>query len=110
MKHFVNKISGDDDGATDKQAEEWSKSADLGLQYNCTALYLRVSTQNHAEEGFSLEAQQERLQAYCTAQGWHINPDHITLTPASLARRQTAHNSKPYCELLKMAKYNGLLP
>lgn len=53
------------------------KQADLALQYTCTALYIRVSTQSQAEEGFSLEAQQERLEAYCTAQGWHICRDHI---------------------------------
>jgi site-specific DNA recombinase len=50
---------------------------ELGLQDTCTALYVRVSTQSQAEEGYSLEAQQERLQAYCTAQGWHVCTDHI---------------------------------
>lgn len=54
-----------------------AKQAELGLQYTCTALYVRVSTQSQAEEGFSLEAQQERLQAHCTAQGWHVCPEHI---------------------------------
>jgi site-specific DNA recombinase len=34
------------------------------------AAYVRVSTEEQATEGFSLEAQQERLQAYCKAQGW----------------------------------------
>ena len=53
------------------------KQADLALQYTCTALYVRVSTQGQADEGFSLEAQQERLQAFCVAQGWHVCPDHI---------------------------------
>ena len=33
------------------------------------AIYIRVSTEEQAEEGFSLEAQQERLLAYCEAQG-----------------------------------------
>ena len=54
-----------------------AKQADLGLQYTCTALYIRVSTQLQADEGFSLEAQQGRLEAFCTAQGWHVCPDHI---------------------------------
>ncbi len=49
----------------------------LGLQDAITALYIRVSTGKQAEEGFSLEAQQERLQAYCTAQGWTVGADHI---------------------------------
>lgn len=49
----------------------------LGMENACTALYIRVSTQLQADEGFSLEAQRERLQAYCTAQGWHVCPGHI---------------------------------
>lgn len=36
------------------------------------ALYIRVSTEEQAEEGYSLEAQQERLIAYCEAQGWDV--------------------------------------
>lgn len=53
------------------------KQVDLGLQDACTALYIRVSTQSQADEGFSLEAQQERLEAYGTAQGWNVCPEHI---------------------------------
>lgn len=34
------------------------------------AAYIRVSTEEQASEGFSLEAQEARLSAYCTAQGW----------------------------------------
>ena len=48
----------------------------LGMENACTALYIRVSTQLQADEGFSLEAQRERLQAYCTAQGWNVCPGH----------------------------------
>jgi site-specific DNA recombinase len=59
------------------KASKGNKQADLGLQYTCTALYIRVSTQLQAEEGFSLEAQQERLEAYCIAQGWHVCAEHI---------------------------------
>ena len=51
----------------------------LGMENACTALYIRVSTQLQADEGFSLEAQRERLQAYCTAQGWNVCPGHIYL-------------------------------
>ena len=36
------------------------------------AIYTRVSTEDQAKEGYSLEAQQERLLAYCEAQGWEI--------------------------------------
>ena len=60
-------------GIHSKQAEQ----AALGIENTRTALYVRVSTQLQAEEGYSLEAQQERLQAYCTAQGWTVNPEHV---------------------------------
>jgi len=36
------------------------------------AIYTRVSTEDQAREGFSLDAQKERLIAYCEAQGWDI--------------------------------------
>ena len=35
------------------------------------ALYTRVSTEDQAREGFSLEAQRVRLGAYCQAKDWH---------------------------------------
>lgn len=34
--------------------------------------YVRVSTSEQAEEGFSLDAQEERLKAYAKAQGWSL--------------------------------------
>lgn len=36
------------------------------------AIYIRVSTVEQAEEGFSISAQRERLAAYCMSQGWEI--------------------------------------
>ena len=36
------------------------------------AIYIRVSTEEQAEEGYSLEAQEDRLVAYCEAQGWDV--------------------------------------
>ncbi len=36
------------------------------------AIYTRVSTDDQAREGYSLDAQKERLAAYCEAQGWDI--------------------------------------
>ena len=35
-------------------------------------LYTRVSTQEQAQEGYSIDAQLERLTAYCKAKDWHI--------------------------------------
>ena len=34
--------------------------------------YVRVSTEEQATEGLSLEAQKDRLSAYCHAQGWRL--------------------------------------
>ncbi len=36
------------------------------------ALYVRVSTEDQAREGFSLDAQRERLLAYAKARGWEV--------------------------------------
>ncbi len=36
------------------------------------ALYIRVSTEDQAREGYSLAAQEEMLRAYCDAQDWEV--------------------------------------
>jgi len=36
------------------------------------ALYLRVSTEEQAKEGYSIASQRERLEAFCKSQGWEI--------------------------------------
>jgi len=41
------------------------------------ALYARVSTEDQAKEGFSLDAQRERLNAYCRAQGWIVAEEYV---------------------------------
>ncbi len=38
---------------------------------NC-GIYMRVSTEDQAREGFSLREQKERLEAYCRFNGYHI--------------------------------------
>ena len=37
------------------------------------AIYIRVSTQEQAQEGYSIGAQKERLQAYCIAKDWTVS-------------------------------------
>lgn len=49
----------------------------LGISTDCTALYIRVSTDKQADEGFSIDAQQAKLRAYCTAHDYHVCEDHI---------------------------------
>ena len=41
------------------------------------ALYARVSTEDQAKEGYSLDAQRERLRAFCEAQGWTITSEYV---------------------------------
>lgn len=37
-----------------------------------TALYIRVSTQEQADEGHSISEQQDRMRKYCEAKGWDV--------------------------------------
>lgn len=37
-----------------------------------TAIYIRVSTQEQVQEGYSIDAQTERLQSYCKAKDWVV--------------------------------------
>lgn len=41
------------------------------------ALYTRVSTEDQAKEGFSLDAQLERLRSFAKAQGWDVAGEYI---------------------------------
>jgi site-specific DNA recombinase len=41
------------------------------------ALYTRVSTEDQAKEGFSLDAQLERLRYYAKAQGWTVADEYV---------------------------------
>jgi site-specific DNA recombinase len=44
--------------------------------------YARVSTEEQAASGLSLQAQRERIEAYCVARGWHL-ADIVTDAGAS---------------------------
>jgi len=41
------------------------------------AIYVRVSTEDQASEGTSLDVQQERCRAYCVAQGWEVQRVYV---------------------------------
>lgn len=41
------------------------------------AIYTRVSTEDQAKEGFSLEAQRVRLEAYCRARDWKVVATYV---------------------------------
>jgi len=48
------------------------KKIDDREEMNKAVIYCRVSTEDQAKEGFSLSAQEERLNAYCLAKGWEV--------------------------------------
>ncbi len=41
------------------------------------AIYVRVSTQEQASEGYSISEQKERLQKYCEAHGWTLVDTYV---------------------------------
>lgn len=41
------------------------------------ATYIRVSTQEQALEGYSIDAQKERLTSYCKAKGWTLSHEYV---------------------------------
>lgn len=49
----------------------------LGAVPTRVALYTRVSTEDQAKEGFSLDAQLERLRFYAKAQGWDVAGEYV---------------------------------
>lgn len=69
----------------------------------CTALYIRVSTDKQAEEGFSLDAQESRLRSYCDAQGWQVCPGHIYVD-AGLSGKST---DRPAFQKMLQAAQDG---
>lgn len=50
-------------------------SSDNGIKN--IAIYTRVSTEDQAQEGFSLEAQLQRLRAYCFSQEYKVTGEYI---------------------------------
>ena len=61
-----------------KSTKRISKAKQTALAMEgATALYIRVSTDTQATEGYSLAAQHEKLTAYCTAQWWPAAEAHI---------------------------------
>jgi site-specific DNA recombinase len=47
------------------------------LDTGYTALYIRVSTESQATEGYSLEAQEKALRAFCEAHSWPVSDEHV---------------------------------
>jgi DNA invertase Pin-like site-specific DNA recombinase len=49
----------------------------MDAEINKIAIYTRVSTEDQAKEGFSLEAQLDKLRSYCKARDWVIAGEYI---------------------------------
>ena len=41
------------------------------------AIYTRVSTEDQARDGFSLDSQMDRLRSYCKAREWEIIAEYV---------------------------------
>ena len=59
-----------------------AKQAALARADKATAIYLRVSTQTQVDDGHGLEAQRQRLEAFCVAQGWPLDEQHVYIDAA----------------------------
>jgi site-specific DNA recombinase len=69
------------------------------------AIYTRVSTEDQAKEGFSLDAQLEKLRAYCTARGWDIAGEYVDEGYSGRKTRRPA-----YTRMMEdIEKWDGLL-
>ncbi len=55
------------------------------------ALYTRVSTEDQAKEGFSLDAQLERLRLYAKAQAWEIAGEYVDEGQSGRTTRRPAY-------------------
>ena len=49
----------------------------MDAEINKIAIYTRVSTEDQAKEGFSLDAQLDKLRSYCKARDWNIAGEYI---------------------------------
>ncbi|MEI9950816.1 MAG: recombinase family protein [Pseudomonadota bacterium] len=76
---------------------------------NRAVLYVRVSSQQQADEGISLEAQQERLRAYCALRGLDII--EVVVDPAQSAFKTLASRpgGKTVLELLRRKKVDAVV-
>ena len=68
--------------------------------------YARVSTDEQAREGVSLEAQQSRIRAYCEAKELSL-PTYWSMT-ASPARRSIGRPCASCCSVASAAKWDTL--
>lgn len=70
------------------------------------AIYMRVSTEEQAQGGFSLDSQLERLRAYCMAREWTIEKEYVD--PGYSGRK--THNRPAYSEMMReLDHFDGIV-
>ena len=69
------------------------------------AIYTRVSTEDQAKEGFSLEAQLDKLQSYCKARDWNVAGEYIDDGYSGRNTKRPAYNNM----IKEMEKWDLLL-
>ena len=69
------------------------------------AIYTRVSTEDQAKEGFSLDAQLDKLRSYCNARDWEIGGEYIDDGYSGRNAKRPA-----YCRMIEeMEKWDTIL-
>ena len=69
------------------------------------AIYTRVSTEDQAKEGYSLESQLDRLRAYCTARAWEIAGEYIDAGYSGRNTRRPMYNKM----MEEISRWDGIL-
>ena len=70
-------------------------------------LYIRVSTEEQASEGYSLEAQKERLSAFCSSQGWAVHKFYVD--PGDTAKNMNRPSLKEMLQDAKAGRFEIVL-
>lgn len=69
------------------------------------AIYARVSTEDQAKEGFSLDAQLDKLKSYCKARGWKIVGEYVDDGYSGRTTRRPAYQKM----MREMDKWDAIL-
>jgi len=70
------------------------------------AIYTRVSTEDQAKDGFSLDAQLDKLRSYCKARDWEISGEYID---DGYSGRNIKHRPAYNTMMDEMRKWDALL-
>lgn len=69
------------------------------------AIYMRVSTEEQAQEGYSLDAQLDKLRSYCSIRTWTIAGEYVDAGLSGRHLRRPEYNRM----LQDMKKWDGIL-